>query len=80
MWGNWYWPAWLVIFTGTLLGPEIYALSARPQNTLSEWVWKQLQVSKEQQLPWTAAHFLVFGVWLVLVVWLTWHFFFRRFV
>jgi hypothetical protein len=78
MWGKLYWPIWLGVVTLTFLGPEIYALIANVDNTLSDWVWRSLNVSRNQQ-DWTAAHFLVFGVWLVLVIWLTFHFFFRRF-
>ena len=79
-WGRYYWPVWLIVVAVTLLIPEISALATNAGNTLSEWVWRQLDVTKGQQLPWTAAHYLVFGVWLTLVSWLTWHFFFRRFV
>lgn len=78
MWGNKLWPIWLIVMTGTFLGPEVYALTTNANNTLSDWVWRQLNVSRAQQ-DWTAAHFLVFGVWLTLVIWLTFHFFFRRF-
>jgi hypothetical protein len=79
-WWEWYWPTWLIVTLVTLMGPEIAALvSQHPDDTLSEWVWRQLQVTTGQQLPWTAAHYLVFGSWLTVVSWLTWHFFFRRF-
>lgn len=77
-WGNWYWPIYLTVMA-LGLSPEIYALATNARNTLSDWVWTELKVSVDQQLPWTAAHFLVFGFWLVIVTWLTWHFFFRRF-
>lgn len=80
-WGNYYWPVWLTVATLTLMGPEIYALItiAQYRNTLSDWVWNILSVPPGQQLPWTAAHYLIFGGWLTVVSWLTWHFFFRRF-
>lgn len=78
MWGNKYWPIWLSVMVVSFLAPEIYALTTNSVNTLSDWVWRSLNVTKNQQ-DWTAAHFLVFGVWLVLVIWLTFHFFFRRF-
>lgn len=81
-WAQWYWPLWLSVMTVTLMVPEVYALvdHGRWDNTLSNWVWDELQVTKSQQLPWTAAHYLVFGAWIVLGSWLTFHFFFRRFV
>lgn len=78
-WGRWYWPAFLVLFASALLVPEFYALFSNARNTLSDYVWTGLDVSVEQQRPWTAAHYLVFGAWLTLVSWLTFHFFFRRF-
>lgn len=76
-----YWPVWLAVLTVSFLVREIWALqSGRPQDTLSDWVWKALKVAVNKPVSdWTAAHFLVFGCWLVLVAWLTFHFFFRRF-
>ena len=80
-WGNWYWPWWLGVSVAAFLGPEVYALIRKnTDNTLSNWVWHVLRAtSREPMSQWTAAHFLVFGVWLVMVVWLTWHFFFHWF-
>ena len=78
-WGRFFWPWYLAVMSLLLLGPEIYALNTNPRNTLSDWVWTELAVSTDQQLPWTAAHYLVFWVWVVVFSWLTWHFFFRRF-
>lgn len=76
-WGDWYWPVWFVINIASLLGPEIYALWTNVYNTQSYWVWKQLDVQVTNTTSWTAAHFLVFGVWLVVMGWLTGHYFFR---
>lgn len=79
-WGNWYWPVWLIIVTATFLGPEIYSLiTDHGPNTLSAWVWKTLQItSDESPLQWSAADALSFGVYLVIVVWLAFHFWFGR--
>jgi len=79
--GSLYWPAWLAVSVGAFLQREIWALqSGHPQDTLSEWVWRVLKVAVNRPLSdWSAAHFLVFGCWLVLFGWLTFHFFFRRF-
>lgn len=81
LWGAIYWPVWLITAVVTFLVPEIYALvSGHPANTLSDWVWRTLKIAKNQHIgAWTAADFLVFGCWLTLVTWLTFHFFFRRF-
>lgn len=76
-----WWPAWLGIGIALFLLREVWALSSgRPQDTLSDWVWRVLKVAVNRPIgQWDAAHFLVFGVWLVLFGWLTFHFFFRRF-
>ena len=79
--GSLYWPLWLGVAVSAFLQREIWALqSGHPQDTLSEWVWRVLKVAVNRPLSdWSAAHFLVFGCWLVLFGWLTFHFFFRRF-
>ena len=76
-----YWVTWLSLFTGTFLLREIWALSAgRPQDTLSEWVWNLLKITTDEPVGnWSATDYLVCGCWLVLVTWLTFHFFGRRF-
>jgi hypothetical protein len=76
-----YWPAWLGLLAGLFLLREVWALvTGRPQDTLSDWVWNQLHVIYKQPVDqWDAAHFLFFGLWCVLFLWLTWHFFFRDF-
>lgn len=76
-----WWPVWLGLFAGSFLFREVWALaSGRPGDTLSWWVWRALKITQNEPITdWTAADYLVFGVWLVLVTWLTWHFFFRRF-
>lgn len=80
-WGAWYWPVWLGVAVAAFLGPEIAALvSGRSANTLSAWVWRTLQITRDEAITsWGAADFLTFGVWLVLIIWLTFHFFFGRF-
>jgi hypothetical protein len=78
-WGDWYWPTWFVCMSLTLLIPEVYALATNVNNTQSYWVWRALDVEVTHTIPWTAAHFLVFGTWLVVMGWLTFHYFFRLF-
>lgn len=78
-WGRWYWPIFLVVVLGALLIPELAALFTNVRNTLSWWVWSQLRVQSGVPITrWTATHYLVFGAWLVVVSWLTGHFFFHR--
>lgn len=74
-----WWPAWIGLFLSTFAVREAWALaSGRPQDTLSEWVWRLLQVTEHQPMSqWDAMHFLIFGSWLVIGLWLTYHFFFR---
>lgn len=76
--GHW-WPAWLGLFTGLFLLRETWALaSGRPADTLSDWIWRALRVYSHQPVSeWGAGHLLVFGSWLVLVGWLTFHLFLR---
>lgn len=80
LWGNWYWPTWLCVSVAAFLGPELYALVCNWRDTLSAWVWRSLKLAPHEPVwSWNATDYLVFGVWLVLVSWLTFHFFFMRF-
>jgi hypothetical protein len=79
-WGDWYWPGWLIALVLIFLPAEIYGLATGGQNTLSNWVWQHLKIAtNERVINWSAADFLIFGCWLVLITWLTAHFFFRKF-
>jgi len=80
-WGNTVWPVWLGgLVIGIFLVFEIYALKTNSANTLSAWVWRTLQISRnETPAEWGASDYLTFGAWVVLVTWLTFHFFFGRF-
>lgn len=74
-WGQWYWPCWMILVAVTFFPPEFYALATSWRNTYSNWVWTDLGVVPGQ--TWTAVHVLVFGLWIVVGVWLTGHFFWR---
>jgi hypothetical protein len=75
-WGKYLWPSTLSVLFVAIVIPEIIALVTDDQNTLSYWVWTQLHATaREPMSQWTAVHFLFFGLWLVLVIWLTYHFF-----
>jgi len=76
-----YWPIFLLVLLAAFLLREVWALaSGRSQDTLSYWVWDHLQITKGQLIThWSAADFLVFGLWIVLVTWLTFHFFLHDF-
>lgn len=77
-----YWPAWLAVVLVSFLLREVWALaSGRPQDTLSDWVWRQLHIVSHQTIgQWSAADLLLFCAYVsVFVVWLPAHFFLRRF-
>jgi hypothetical protein len=77
-----YWPVWLGAVLGTFLLRELWALaSGRPQDTLSDWVWRTLHITAHETVrQWSAADLLLFCTYMsVFVIWLPWHFFFRRF-
>lgn len=80
-WGREYWAIWLVTLAVTFLVPEIIALATgQASNTLSAFVWRALAITDHESWAlWSATDFLVFGVWAVLVLWLTGHFFFGMF-
>ena len=76
-WGAWYWPTWMIVLLVGFLPAEIYALVVNWRDTLSNWVWTALKITgHESMTAWNATDYLVFGAWLVLVTWLTGHFFF----
>jgi len=80
MWGARFWPIFLLTFAIVGGAAEIFALITNARNTLSFWVWHELGTQRD--LPpwdWSAATYLIFGLWLVVVTWLTFHFFFHRF-
>jgi hypothetical protein len=81
-WGKTYWPIFLTIAFLAFIIPEILALVkiGPVDNTLSNWVWSELKItSNEKMNKWSALDFLIFGQWMTLMTWLTWHFFFRKF-
>lgn len=79
-WGPKYWPAFLVVAGLALLVPEVYALCTNVHNTLSWWVWQTLKVQTGVwPWQWTAGQLLTFGVWSLVVFWLTFHFWLRWF-
>lgn len=76
-----YWPSWLGLLTGTFLLREVWALaSGHYWDTLSDWTWRILKITaNEPVMKWNGTDYLVFGAWVTLVTWLTWHLFFRKF-
>ncbi|MGH3438118.1 MAG: hypothetical protein ACRDRN_16825, partial [Sciscionella sp.] len=56
--------------------PELYALATHHgENTLSAQIWRLEQYKSGQVITqWTALHFLIGGVIVVLLLWLIGHF------
>ena len=80
MWGERFWPIFLITFAIVGGAAETLALIFSPRNTLSFWVWNALKVQRDMNpWNWSATMFLIFGFWVLVVSWLTFHFFFHRF-
>lgn len=78
MWGYAYWPKYLIVGSLFVLVPELYALFTNPKNTLSEYCWRELNV----RVAWgagqhTAAWWLSLAAWLLFVVAITGHIWWR---
>lgn len=46
MWGYYYWPSWLSVVSLTFLPAELFALFTNHANTLSDYAWHELNVTK----------------------------------
>ena len=80
-WGRAYWPIFLIVTSLAFLGPEIAALVTNVKNTLSDYARYELDVTTPTQpfTAHTAAWLLSLGVWITVVVWLSFHIWFERF-
>lgn len=78
-WDAWshYWLWWTVATFVAFIVPELWALaSGHPERTLSAQVWR-LEGILQRNAPvvqWTAVHFLLGGMFVVVFVWLIGHF------
>jgi hypothetical protein len=45
MWGNFYWPVGLTVVSVAFGVPELYALFTNVNNTLSDYCWRELNVT-----------------------------------
>lgn len=80
MWGDRFWPIFLITFAIVGGTAEAIALIVNARNTLSFWVWNTLHVQRDiNPWNWSATMFLIFGLWILVFSWLTFHFFFHRF-
>lgn len=79
-WGSAYWPWFLIAVSLAFLAPEVFALATNPGNTLSDYAWRELNVSAGVSFDsHGAAWLLSLGMWGVAVFWLTEHIWFYRF-
>lgn len=72
-WGPHYWP-WFILTVVVLFGvPELWALATNSFNSLSDYSWAQLHVGQKYPLIHTVAWFASLIIWLLFVVVITWH-------
>lgn len=64
-WGLVYWPKYLIVGSLFFILPELFALITNVNNTLSDYCWKELNVSLAYG---TGQHTIAW--WLSLVAWL----------
>lgn len=77
-WGNWYWPAGLSVLSLLFVPAELFALLTDPNNTLSDYCWRELGISKALEVSvHGAAWWASLIAWLVFVVIITLHIWWR---
>jgi hypothetical protein len=79
MWGNFYWPRFLIAVSLAFALPELYALVTNQANTLSDYSWGELSVQQhEPLLIHTVAWWLSLVAWCLFAVAITAHIWFRK--
>ena len=73
MWGNTYWPAGLIAASIAFIVPELYALLTDAQNTLSDYCWRELHVTRALEISghgaaWWCSQVAVVLAFVLLVV------------
>lgn len=69
-----YWLIWFVGTFVTFIVPEVWWLIKNKQYTLSWTLWHVEQFTPGQGIAhWTAGHFLIGGIIMVLLLWLMGH-------
>lgn len=77
LWGHTYWPLFILAVSAAFGIPELYALATNPANTLSDYSWGELHVGRSYPPLHTVAWFASLVIWLVFVVVITWHIWWR---
>jgi len=79
LWGNWYWPAWLSAMSLLFIPAELFALLTDPANTLSDYCWRELGISRATEITiHGAAWWASLIAWLVFVGLITAHIWWRQ--
>lgn len=73
MWGNWYWPAGLIAASVAFIVPELYALFTNANNTLSDYCWRELHVTRALEfsghgVAWWCSQVACVMIFVLLVV------------
>lgn len=78
IWGNWYWPAFLCAAFVLFAPAEIFALVTNSANTLSEYCWRELHVTRALELSGHgAAWWASLVMWVIFFVVITLHIWYR---
>lgn len=78
-WGLTYWPIYLIVVSLGFIPAETTALITNPANTLSDFAWRELGFpDKASPVPYTAAWYFSFAAYVMVVVFLAIHIWFRR--
>lgn len=76
-WGNRYWPVFLIVVSIAFLIPELYALATNAYNTLSDYAWRELNVTRAFEFTMhSVAWYASLSAWLLFVVVITLHIWF----
>jgi hypothetical protein len=75
-WGRYYWPFFLILGSLLFLVPEIIALVTNFRNTLSQYSWNELHVNPGIAVH-TLAWYLSLGGWILFVIVISAHIWFR---
>lgn len=75
-WGREYWPVFLIVTSLLFLAGELTALATNARNTLSDYSWFELHLRPGISVH-SMAWYLSFTGWLLFVVVITWHIWFR---
>lgn len=77
-WGSTYWPIGLIAASVAFLVPELYAVFTDPNNTLSDYCWRQLHIDRALEVSQHgAAWWFSLAAWLVFAVIITAHIWWR---